>query len=74
MIDPDLGVVEGNLDAKHTGDRCPHLVGEQPGEYSCAIHEHENYKLTPCYQFGQIEIRETDKCRIGVWQLANKTL
>lgn len=45
-------------------ERCPHLEGDKPGEYSCRIHEHPNYELTSCKQFDQIG-RADEPCRLG---------
>lgn len=63
--DPNLGIVDDNLIAKHTGDKCPHLKGNKPGEYSCTIHKRKWYKNTPCYAHGQIEQSTNDLCRQG---------
>jgi len=60
---PDLGPVEGNLILKPDGP-CKHLVGDKPGEYSCALHDKKWYKETPCFQHGQIE-RQNSPCRMG---------
>ena len=66
---PELGVIESNLKAKYTGERCQHLRGDVPGKYSCAVHNYSWYKQTPCYQFGQVELSENDPCRIGEYML-----
>jgi len=65
--DPDIGFVEGNLKF-HAGDgnKCKHLVGDKPGEYSCAIHDKDWYDTTPCFHHTQIEFSE-DECRIGAY-------
>lgn len=31
-------------------ERCPHLLGDHPGEYSCAVHDRPWYQETPCAQ------------------------
>lgn len=62
--DPKLGVVENNLISKHTGDRCKHMRGDKPGEYSCAIHNEPWYEESPCFQFTQVEARNSN-CRLG---------
>ena len=62
--DPDKGVEEDNLKVLDGSERCPHLVGDKPGEYSCAIHDKEWYEETPCFQHGQIERCNTN-CRMG---------
>ncbi len=63
VVDPDKGPIDGNLKAI-TG-RCPHLQGDKPGEYSCAVHAKPWYKKTPCFNHGQIEKSKTDECRMG---------
>ena len=68
LVDPDLGLIESNMEAKHTGVHCRHLVGTKPGSFSCAIHEHPIYKQTPCYAYGQVEVRNTN-CRAGEYLL-----
>jgi hypothetical protein len=51
--DPDRGIEPDNL--KPVGfkgpERCQHLRGDQPGEYSCAVHDREWYPETPCAQY-----------------------
>lgn len=64
--DPALGPVEGNLIARG-GDRCQHLRGDTPGQFSCAIHDEPWYPETPCAQHGQIEYSPDDPCRLGVF-------
>ena len=66
--DPELGIVEGNVVNKPTGERCRHLRGKSPGEYSCAIHDKIWYKETPCFAFTQYENGNTP-CRMGVYVL-----
>jgi hypothetical protein len=70
VIDPKRGLKEDNL--KGIGfngpERCPHLVGDKPGEYVCSIHERIWYKKTPCFAHGQIENGDTP-CRMGVYVL-----
>lgn len=68
LIDPDLGAVPGNVEHKATGVRCRHLLGNQPGNYACAIHAHPNYASTPCADFTQIEQGDSP-CRMGVYVL-----
>lgn len=62
--DPDKPIQEDNLLGLDGTTRCPHLKGEKPGEYLCAIHEHPAFKETPCWQFTQIE-RGNQPCRLG---------
>lgn len=68
LIDPDKGLVTENTAHKPTGEKCMHLLGDSPGNYSCGIHDHPIYAETPCAAFTQIEHGNTD-CRIGVYVL-----
>lgn len=43
---------------------CPHLDIINNKSY-CKIHKYNWYKLTPCYQFSQIESNEESLCRVG---------
>ena len=68
--DPELGPVEGNLRPLNfkpfeEKERCPHLRGDKPGEYSCAVHDKPWYPETPCFSHGQIEQSPDDPCRMG---------
>lgn len=65
--DPERGIVEDNLKpiGFHGPERCPHLVGDKCGNYSCEVHEYSWYKKTPCASHGQIERHPTDNCRMG---------
>jgi len=71
VVDPELGLADNNL--KGIGfklgqpERCPHLQGDKPGSYSCAIHDRPWYPETPCYSHGQIEKSPNDPCRIGTY-------
>ena len=71
--DPEKGVTEDNLIHKKSGDRCQHLRGDKPGEYSCAVHHYPWYKETPCFEFTQVE-REDSNCRMGEYVLSNKAV
>lgn len=53
-----------NMEYKPSGQRCKHLQLKDD-KYECSIHEHPNYKETPCYAFGQIEMTEDTPCRVG---------
>jgi hypothetical protein len=53
--DPEKGVAEGNLIVLDGKTRCPHLRGDKPGEYSCAIHYRPLDSETPFARHGQIE-------------------
>jgi len=66
VVDPELGIVEGNLKAINLLEEpCPHLRGSKPGEYSCAIHDRPWYSQTPCFSHGQIEASPDAPCRMG---------
>lgn len=65
---PELGIKTSNLKHKPSGIKCQHLIGDIPGQYSCAIHDQPWYEETPCFQHGQIETGNTE-CRMGVYQL-----
>jgi len=67
--DPDKGIKEGNLIClQGDGTSCKHLLGNKPGEYSCALHNKKWYKKTPCFSHGQIEQRNSP-CRMGEYIL-----
>jgi hypothetical protein len=71
VVDPEVGPVPGNLKAigfkLDQPERCPHLQGDEPGSYSCAIHHYPWFKDTPCGTHGQIEQNPNDPCRIGAY-------
>jgi len=71
VVDPSKGIREDNLRPKKTDERCPHLRGENSGDYFCAIHDEEWYEDTPCFTHGQIE-RGNTTCRMGEYLLNNK--
>jgi len=66
--DPEKEINEANLLCLDGSQRCPHLKGTKPGEYSCSIHHYDWFKETPCGQYGQIEQRDSD-CRTGSYKL-----
>jgi len=70
--DPDLPISDKNLLYKETDKRCPHLIGEDMGDFSCAIHNHPEYEDTPCYNHTQIERKETN-CRLGEHLIGTKS-
>jgi len=71
--DPDKGPVEHNMKCKiEPGERCQHLLGDTPGEYSCAIHDREWYPDTPCFHYGQIERSLDTECRMGKYILEKR--
>jgi hypothetical protein len=55
---------QDNFFIKKSGEKCPHLNGDHPGEFECMIHHYPWFFQTPCGQFNQIE-REESECRIG---------
>ena len=64
---PRWGPMEENLIVTPgDGQRCKHLRGDIPGEYSCFIHNREYYHEIPCHEFGQIENDPNSVCRIGM--------
>ena len=67
--DPDKGIRQDNLRCYEGNDKCQHLQGNKPGEYSCAVHDRLWYKKTPCFSHVQIERNKDDKCRMGVYLL-----
>lgn len=70
MIDPNEGIKEDNLYIKsEPGEICPHIRGNKPGEYSCAIHDEPWYYETPCASHGQIEKSPNTLCRFGKFLL-----
>jgi len=74
--DPALGPVEGNLIARNgQGSPCKYLRGDEPGEYSCAVHHYPWYPETPCFAHTQIEQGNT-VCRMGkyILQMNSATL
>lgn len=68
--DPKLGIVDNNFIVL-SNERCPHLRGDKPGQYSCDIHDEPWYPETPCASHTQIE-REDTNCRLGEHLLAKE--
>lgn len=66
--DPEKGVVEDNIICLDGSQRCPHLRGDRPGDYSCSIHHYDWFKDTPCGQYDQVERKDSD-CRTGTYKL-----
>jgi len=64
--DPTKGITEDNLKHHAGGKRCPHLLGNKVGEFSCSLHEKSWYKETPCFAHDQISKSPSDPCRMGV--------
>lgn len=71
--DPDRGPTADNLKAigQNGYERCHHLQGTEPGEFSCAVHDKPWYPETPCFSHGQIERSPDDECRTGRYILDN---
>lgn len=69
VVDPDKPLTEENLKHKPSGEKCQHLLGNAPGEYSCAIHLHPVYAETPCADFTQTEDSPDSSCRMGEYIL-----
>ena len=76
VVDPDKGLTEGNMKAigLKGPERCPHLQGDKPGEFSCSVHDRRWYKKTPCFAHGQIEQSPDNPCRMGEYLLAHPEL
>lgn len=67
--DPEKGFVEGNFIGKEgTGEPCKHLIGNAPGNYSCAVHDRDWYFKTPCAAYTQVESKNSP-CRMGEYIL-----
>ena len=72
--DPEKGLKKDNLKAINClKERCQHLRGDKPGEFSCAIHNKKWYKKTPCARHGQIERSEDTPCRMGEYTMKKET-
>lgn len=69
VVDPEKGLVPDNLTIQCGEGPCIHLRGDEPGSYSCAVHDYEWYMETPCFDFGQVEESPTDLCRLGEYVL-----
>jgi hypothetical protein len=66
--DPEKGLVDGNVIVRNGTERCKHFIGNEPGKYACAIHDHPIYQQTPCFQFDQVGSPDSS-CRIGVYNM-----
>ena len=64
VVDPERGIVEGNIDCLDGTRRCPHLEGEKRGSYFCRIHHYKWFVDTPCGRHSQFENGDTN-CRLG---------
>jgi hypothetical protein len=72
--DPEPGPVLGNVVGHEGRGRCKHLVGDEPGKLSCAVHGRSWYSKTPCATHGQVEASSDDPCRMGEFVLAHLEL
>jgi hypothetical protein len=64
---------EENIEYKPTNQRCRHITGNVPGEFLCGIHKFPWYKKTPCFNYVQIERKNTN-CRMGEFVLKNEKM
>ena len=48
VVDPEKGIEVSNWTQELNGGRCSHLLGDQPGMLSCAVHDRDWYCHTPC--------------------------
>ncbi len=66
--DPEKGIREDNI-IHHKGDGpCKHLKQDKDGKYFCSVHNYSWYEETPCFDFGQIE-QKNSNCRMGEYIL-----
>lgn len=66
VVNPDLGIIDTNLKAIDClKERCPHLRGNKPGHYSCAIHHYDWFSETPCAQYQSHEFYKDQLCHVG---------
>ena len=61
---PDIGISLDNMHAVPIDGPCPHLRGDKPGNYFCAVHDRPWYPETPCAAHSQIG-RPEAPCRVG---------
>jgi hypothetical protein len=73
VVDPALGPVEDNLAGKNSGQRCRHLLGEEP-PYTCAVHHYKWFPESPCGRHKQMERHADELCRAGNYHLNGVTL
>jgi hypothetical protein len=69
--DPSKGLSEGNLTFHEGKGPCKFLGGDSPGNYFCEIHNESWYKDTPCFAHTQVELDNSEPCRIGEYVLKN---
>ena len=64
--DPAKGFTEDNL-IMHDGNGlpCKHLVKNENGKHSCAIHHYPWYQETDCFRHTQVESDPRCECRLG---------
>jgi hypothetical protein len=73
VVDPDEGIDPDNLTTigmSGEKERCPHLLGDVAGEYSCAVHDREWYPDTPCAAYQSHWPENT--CRMGDFLIAHQ--
>jgi len=71
--DPEGELAEPNLmTIGMTGEheRCPHLRGDKPGEFSCFVHDKPWYPETPCADYQSHWPEMT--CRVGKFLLSEE--
>jgi len=68
--DPSIGILEDNVIYKPCGTSCKHLSYEGL-KAKCAIHNEDWCKETPCFEFTQIESKNSN-CRMGEFVLKDK--
>lgn len=56
------------------GKPCKHLMGDEPGKYSCAVHNEPWYNQTPCFAYNQVERTHKSVCRMGEYVMSRKFL
>lgn len=67
---PTKGISEDNIVHKPSGVKCKHLKFNGT-KAECSIHDEEWYNETPCYEYTQIEV-ENSNCRLGEYWIKQK--
>lgn len=60
--DPAKGPAEDNIIIQEGVKACKHLLGDEPGDYTCALHDELWYNETPCACHGQVERSSETLC------------
>lgn len=71
--DPDGPFEEPNfmtIGASGEKERCPHLRGDETGEYWCYVHDKEWYHESPCAQYQSHWPNKS--CRLGEFLINQK--